>query len=465
MSTRETTLGTVRGTPTQGLIGATVGFFVGFAAVSLFGPTVNYLQEAAGLSAGLAGLLVSVPNLSGSLLRIPFSAMVDRDGGRTPFLILLITSVVGVAGVWAIITFGEEMLRELFPLLLVFGVAGGAGIATFSVGISQTSYWFPQRSQGSALGAYAGIGNIAPGLFALLLGVAIPLIGISGSYLAWLGFLVVGVFAYLVLGRNAPYFQLVSRGTDPERAREVASRHGQVLFPRGRAVDALKASAAVWRTWALVGVYFTTFGGFIALTGWFPKYWDGYLGVELGAAGALTAAFSIGASVIRVAGGPLSDRVGGERAALGALLTIAVGAVVMMLAAGVAAAAVGFALLALGMGVGNAATFKLVPQEVPHAVSGAAGWVGGLGAFGGFVIPNVMAQFVRTGAPGDPGYAVGFVVFLVLGLASAALVLLLEVTRKRRSAAGSAESADTTAAAAESDDQAKAEKAKEADAV
>ncbi len=38
---------------------------------------------------------------------------------------------------------------------------------------ARTSYWFPRRSQGSALGAYAGIGNIAPGLFALLLGVAI----------------------------------------------------------------------------------------------------------------------------------------------------------------------------------------------------------------------------------------------------------------------------------------------------
>ena len=431
MSTQTTALGQVRGTPTQGLIGATVGFFVGFAAVSLFGPTVRYLQEAAGLSAGLAGLLISVPSLSGSLLRIPFSAMVDRDGGRAPFLILLGTSVVGVAGVWAIITFGTQMLRELFPLLLLFGVAGGAGIATFSVGISQTSYWFPQKAQGSALGTYAGVGNIAPGLFALILAVIIPFVGISGAYMAWLGFLVVGIAAYTLLGRNAPYFQFLDQGADRDQARAAATEHGQVLFPRGNAVDALKASASVWRTWALVGVYFTTFGGFIALTGWFPKYWDAYLGIELGTAGALTAAFSIGASVIRVAGGPISDRVGGERAALGSLLTIAAGAVVMMVASSVALAAVGFVLLALGMGVGNAATFKLVPQEVPHAVSGAAGWVGGLGAFGGFVIPNVMAQFVRSEAPGDPGYASGFVVFLVLGLVSAALVLVLEITRRR----------------------------------
>mgnify|MGYP006295134335 CR=1 FL=1 len=422
----------VRGTPIRGLIGATVGFFVGFAAVSLFGPTVRYLQEAAGLSAGLAGLLVSVPNLSGSLLRIPFSAMVDRNGGRASFLILLAVSAVGVAGVWAVITFGSHMLRELFPLLLVFGVAGGAGIATFSVGISQTSFWFSQNEQGTALGTYAGIGNVAPGLFALVLGVLLPLLGISGVYLAWLGFLLVGILAYVLLGRNAPYFQLRARGVKQDEARSVASQHGQVLFPKGNAVEALKSSASVWQTWALVGIYFTTFGGFIALTGWFPKYWDAYLGLELSVAGALTAGFSIGASLLRVVGGPISDRITGERAALISLLTVAAGGAVMTLSAGLVSGIIGFTLLALGMGVGNAATFKLVPQEVPQAVSGAAGWVGGLGAFGGFVIPNVMAQFVRTDQPGDPGYANGFIVFVILGLASAVLVLLLQRSRRAR---------------------------------
>ena len=42
-----------------------------------------------------------------------------------------------------------------------------------------------------------------------------------------------------------------------------------------------------------------------------------------------------------------------------------------------------------------------------------------------------MAVFVGSDATGDPGYASGFLVFLVLGLASAALVLVLELTRRR----------------------------------
>lgn len=430
----------IRGNRTTGLLGATLGFFVGFAAVSLFGPTVTYLQTAAGLSAGLAGLLIAIPNLTGSLLRIPFSAMVDKNGGRASFLILLVASAVGVAGVWALITFGEDSLRDLFPLLLVFGALGGCGIATFSVGISQTSYWFPQSGQGTALGAYAGIGNLAPGIFALLLGILVPTIGLDGSYLGWLGFLLLGIVAYITFGRNAPYFQLRDAGRDDEAARREAAEHGQELFPRGRARETLAASARTWQTWALVAVYFTTFGGFIALTGWFPKYWSAYFGLSLPLAGGLTAAFSISASLLRVAGGSVSDRIGGERAAALSLLVLLAGAVLLGLSANIALSVVGIALTAVGMGVGNAAVFKLVPQEVPDAVAGAAGWVGGLGAFGGFVIPNVLALFVGEGGVGSTGYARGFLSFVVLVAVSLAMVALLRAARSKREAGATVES-------------------------
>ena len=388
------------------------------------------------MSAGLAGLLISIPNLTGSLLRIPFSAMVNQDGGRKPFLILLSSAAVGVAGIWVLIAFAPDRLGELFPLLLLFGALGGFGIATFSVGISQTSFWYPQRAQGSALATYAGFGNMAPGLFALLLGLLIPAIGLAGSYLAWLVFLLVGIAAYAVLGRNAPSFQLERSGMPREAAIAAArSDHGQELFPKGNARQALVDSAKVWQTWALVFVYFTTFGGFIALTAWLPKYWGSFFGLDIALTGLLTAVFSVSASLLRVAGGPVSDRLGGERAAIASLAVIGIGAVVMSLAASVAVAVVGVVLLAIGMGVANAATFKLVPQEVPNAVSGAAGWVGGLGAFGGFVIPNFMAAFLTTADAADRGYAAGFLVFVLLAGASAVLVFLMQSSRSRRTRA------------------------------
>ncbi len=414
---------TIQGNPRLGLLGSTVGFFIGFAAVSLFGPTVAYLQQATALSAAAAGLLISIPNLTGSLLRIPFSAMVDGDGGRKPFLILLTVSLIGVIGIATIISQPAEALPGLFPWLLLFGALGGFGSATFSVGISQTSYWFGRSRQGSALGTYAGLGNLAPGVFAFLLStVTIPQFGLPASYVIWAVLLAIGTFAYFLLGKNAPYFQLRKAGVPDAEAREQAQAAGQELYPAGTMLQTLGRSAAIWQTWALVLVYFTTFGGFMALTGWFPKYWQGLHGFEIAAAGSMAALYSILASLSRVAGGGISDRFGGEKVAAISLIALAVGALGMAVAPTVGLAVVSMLVMSVAMGMANAAVFKLVPQAVPNAVGGAAGWVGGLGAFGGFVLPNVMAAFLVNGAV---GYARGFIVFIALGIISFVAVVVI----------------------------------------
>lgn len=417
-----------RGTPTSGLWAATLGFFFGFAAVSLFGPTAHQLAGPMHLTASQIGLLVAVPSLSGSLLRIPFAAWVDTSGGRKPFLVLLLLSIVGMAGLALVIhtLYPDHLTHAFFPLLLVLGLLCGSGIATFSVGIGQVSYWFPQRRQGFALGTYAGVGNLAPGLFSFLLPVALSGFGLGTAYLAWLAFLVVGTALYFLLGQNAPYFQLRDAGTAPDAARTRARAGGQELFPAGSAVDTLVHSARVWRTWILVLLYFTTFGGFLALTAWLPTYWLEYLGTTAVAAGALTAVYSLLASAIRVLGGSFADTLGGERTALLALAITLLGAVIMTFSGVLVLSVVGVVLMAAGMGVNNAAVFKLVPRVVPHAVGGAAGWVGGLGAFGGFVIPPVMALFVRGGSAG--GYATGFVVFVALAAVAMLAALLLRVS-------------------------------------
>jgi NNP family nitrate/nitrite transporter-like MFS transporter len=383
----------LKGSPTEGLFGATLGFFIGFAAVSLFGPTAHKFKEIMDLSPVLVGLLVAMPMLSGSLLRIPFSAWVDTTGGRKPFLTLLVLSIVGMAGVTLLLytLYPERLTAAYYPLVLLLGLLSGCGIATFSVGISQVSYWFPQSRQGWALGTYAGLGNIAPGLFAFLLPLALSAWGLTGSYLAWLMFLILGTALYWATGRNAWYFQLRAQGAPPEEAQRTAREHGQEIFPAGSLLDSLKISAKVWKTWVLVILYFTTFGGFIALTAWLPTYWKSFFGVSAVAAGSLTALYSILTSVIRVFGGSLSDRIGGENTALLSLTTMLTGALLMTLSQSYGLSILGSVLMALGMGVNNAAVFKLVPQEVPQAVGGAAGWVGGLGAFGGFAILELIA--------------------------------------------------------------------------
>lgn len=415
----------LRGSPREGLFGATLGFFIGFAAVALFGSTAHRFQEVMSLDPALVGLLVAAPSLSGSLLRIPFSAWVDTTGGRRPFLTLLGLSIVGMTGLFLVVQvlYPDRLTASLYPLLLLLGILAGCGIAIFSVGISQVSYWYPQERQGTALGTYAGIGNIAPGLFSLILPLALAGWGLAVSYLAWLAFLLVGTALYFFTGKNAWYFQLRDAGADPEDARRTARRHGQELFPAGSPLQSLGISARIWKTWVLVVLYFTTFGGFIALTAWLPTYWQSFFGLSAVGAGLLTAVYSLLTSVIRVPGGSLSDRLGGERTALLALGTTAAGAAIMSLSGTVALSVFATAVMAVGMGVNNAAVFKLVPQEIPKAVGGAAGWVGGLGAFGGFAIPPLMGLMVDR--QGEIGYARGFIIVLALALASLVLARVL----------------------------------------
>ena len=415
----------VQGTPRQGLIGATIGFFIGLAAIALFGTTAQKFKEAMQLTPVMVGLLVATPSFSGSLLRIPFSAWVDTTGGRKPLLILLGLSILGITGLTLVTTalYPARLTPSLYPLLLLLGVLSGCGAATFSVGISQVSYWFPKAQQGSALGIYAGAGNLAPGTFTLILPFAISVLGLAGSYLAWLTLLIVGTAAYYFVGRNSPYFQLLAQGQSPSTAKQAALQSGQEIFPMGSTTDSLLRSARVWKTWALVGIYFVTQGGFLALTTWLPTYWKSFFAASLTTAGLLAALFSILTSLIRIAGGKLSDRIGGENTSLLSLAVLLGGAVMMTFSHAWGLSLLAEILLGLGMGVGNAAVFKLVSQAVPEAVGGASGWVGGLGAFGGFVFPPLLGLVVRL--QGEPGYATGFVLFIGLAIVALGLAVVL----------------------------------------
>jgi NNP family nitrate/nitrite transporter-like MFS transporter len=419
----------LKSNPRSGLISATIGFFVGFAAVSLYGPTGPHFKEAMALSGTMLGLLVAIPQLTGSLLRIPFGAWVDKVGGKRPLTTLLVLSIVGLGGVtlMLLLLFPEQLTADYYPLILVFGALSGCGVATFSVGIPQTSYWYPQKRQGVALGTYAGLGNMAPGIFTLLIPLVLAAWGVPGAYAAWLAFLVIGTIVYVLIAHDAYYFQLRANGEDEATSKQVAGELGQELFPSGKVMEALKTSAKVGRTWALVFLYFTSFGGFLALTSWFPSYWQILHGFGPGLAGVLGGVgFSLLASVVRVYGGHVSDRFGGERIAILSFSMVLVGALLLVFGLSFVPSLIGELVIAVGMGMGNAAVFKLVAKYVPEAVGGASGWVGGLGAFGGFVVPPLLGLFVDLF--GEAGWSRGFIVYIVLAVICIAIALIL---RKR----------------------------------
>lgn len=421
----------LQGSPQAGLAMGTWGFFIGFAAVALYGPAANAFQQSMQLSPLLVGLLVAAPQLTGSLLRIPFGAWVDKVGGRLPMLTLFGMSIVGMWGLVFILVTVPHVTPTLYPVILLFGFMSGCGVASFSVGVPQVSYWFPRNRQGTALGIFGGVGNLAPGLFTLILPFAIGALGLAGSYLAWLAFLLIGAGVYGWLARDAFYFQLRARGSDAEEARSVAQSCGQELFPSESVWGALITAADETRTWGLTFLYFVSFGGFLALTAWFPTYWINLHHLSITNAGILGGVgFSLLAAVVRVFGGPLAERFGGEWMAAVAFTIVLLGAVLLTTVTNFPINVAGELLIGLGMGLGNAAVFKMVPKYVPHAVGGASGLVGGLGALGGFVIPPTLGLF--AGALGESGYSGGFFIYVVLAVA--AIMVSIGFIRTRNTA-------------------------------
>jgi NNP family nitrate/nitrite transporter-like MFS transporter len=412
-----------KSSPASALVWITLAFFAGFAGVSAYGPIIAKLKTTMMLSPLWMGLLASCPALTGSLLRIPFGAMVDRFGGKTPILVLLSLATAGVAGITLMFTLAPRPTSVHYPLFLFFGVLCGCGIAVFSVGIPSVSYWYPQKKQGRALALYAGLGNLAPGLFAMALPSLVVALGFITSYVLWFVLLAVLLVFVLIYMKDAPYFQYRQMGIDIDPDALLLAC-GEELIPSGNALASIKKAGADWRTWALTFFYFVSFGGFIALTVWLPTYWAEFFSIGLVAAGLLTALYSLASSLLRVAGGFASDRLGGETVVLASFVAIALGAAVMAMAADAFAVALtGQMILALGMGFANAAVFKLVPKYSPKAVGGAAGIVGGLGAFGGFVIPPLMGLLVKV--YGASGYPRGYIVFVVLALVALAVFFIL----------------------------------------
>jgi MFS transporter, NNP family, nitrate/nitrite transporter len=112
--------------------------------------------------------------------------------------------------------------------------------------------------------------------------------------------------------------------------------------------------------------------------------------------------FVFPASLLRPLGGWISDKFGATRVML-AVFWIMLGAGLLLsipIYAGVWAFTGLLLLLGCGMGIGKAATFKLIPEQFPRDVGAVGGLVGMLGALGGVLIPLAVVPLqAATGQP------------------------------------------------------------------
>jgi NNP family nitrate/nitrite transporter-like MFS transporter len=379
---------------------ATVAFTVCFYAWSLLGPLSPDLQEELELSDVETSAMVAVPVLLGSLMRIPLGWLTDRYGGRRVFAALIAYTLLPLVAlaVW----------HDSLGVILVLGFLLGFTGASFAVGVPFAGGWYPPERRGFALGIYGmGMGGT------VIAGLTAPTIadewGLSAPF--WFAaalMLVVGV-VWVALARDA-----TSPATGPSPAM----------------LAALSVFRSSGRAWALTLFYFLAFGGFVAMFLYLPKLLTEVHDLTKADAGARAAGFALLAVIGRPTGGWLSDRVGAPRVLLVSFVAVAVLALALSAVyESMVPLTIACLSMALALGLGTGAVFKLVADWFPDRVGTVTGVVGAAGGLGGFFPPLVMG-LVKS-ATG--GYALGFVLMALVAVAC--LVVLRALREPERPAA------------------------------
>jgi NNP family nitrate/nitrite transporter-like MFS transporter len=164
-----------------------------------------------------------------------------------------------------------------------------------------------------------------------------------------------------------------------------------------------------------------TFGGYVGLSSYLPTFFRDQYNVKPVTAGYLTAAAAFVGSAVRPLGGYVADRIGGSRLLLyllcGIITVYGVGATLPGLDVMVIVLMSGMACL----GMGNGATFQLVPRRFHSQVGIATGVIGAIGGLGGFLLPALLGTAKQiTGS-----FSAGFVVLCGAGVCALSILYLL----------------------------------------
>lgn len=356
--------------PHRPLALGTLSFAVSFAVWGLISAFAPRFRDLFSLSGTQTALLVALPVLLGSLGRFPMGLLADRLGGRRVFTVLLILIAVPA---WLVPA--AKSYESLLAVAFFLGLAGSA----FPVGVGFVSRWTPPARQGSALGVY-GLGNVGQSAAVFLGPLLAAAMGWQNVFRGMAVLSVVWGVAFGLLARNAPG----------------APRPAGL----GAALRVLRQPLA----WVLSLFYFLTFGGFVAFAVYLPTLLRDAFGLAPADAGFRAAGFVLLATLLRPAGGWLSDRIGGARVLAGVFLGVVPFALLLTWPA-----MLPFTVGALGcaalLGLGNGAVFKLVPQYFPTETGTVTGLVGAMGGLGGFFPPLLLGFFRdRLGAVW-PGFA------------------------------------------------------------
>src|SRR5699024_5773540 len=108
--------------------------------------------------------MAAMPGLSGGALRLLGMVLPPKIGTRKMVALTTLLLLLPVVGWGFEVTNPDVPYWRLMGLAILSGIGGGA----FSGFMPSTSYFFPKREQGTALGIQAGIGNFGVSVVQLL---------------------------------------------------------------------------------------------------------------------------------------------------------------------------------------------------------------------------------------------------------------------------------------------------------
>jgi MFS transporter, NNP family, nitrate/nitrite transporter len=360
---------------------STTAFTVCFMVWMMFAVIGIPIKQNLGLNETQFGILVALPVLTGSLIRLPLGMWTDRFGGRIVFIILMLSTVFPI---W-LISRATEFWHFLVTGLFV-GVAGGS----FTVGIAYCARWFPKHRQGLAMGIF-GAGNT---------GAAVNKLVAPSIVVAFGWAMVPQVYAVLMLVTAILFWFFTY--TDEQHST------GDTHVTIKEELMVLK-DPTVWR---YSQYYSIVFGGYVALSLWMTKYYISEYGFDIRLAALLAAAFSIPGGLLRVVGGWFADKYGAHTITWWVLwiglvclfflsypqtdLTIQTVTGPKTFHLGLNATMFTIIMFAMGIAfaIGKASVFKYISDDYPHNIGVVSGIVGLAGGMGGFVLPIMFGALV-----------------------------------------------------------------------
>ena len=372
-------------------------------------PEVGFQFDKAQLS-----WLVALPALSGATMRIFYSFMVPIFGGRRWTAIS--TASLLIPTIW--LGFAIQNPDTTFTTFAIIALLCGLGGANFSSSMSNISFFYPKSKQGTALGLNAGLGNL----------------GVSVSQ-----FVIPAVIGFSLFGALAGEGQMTESGkvlylqnaafvwVIPIAIMTVLAWFGMNDLSGAKA--SFKEQSVIFgrqHTWIMCILYLATFGSFIGFSAAFPMV----IKQSFPDVDPLKVAFlgPLVGALFRPVGGWLADKIGGARVTFWVYVVMAISVVAVMFflkMGNFIGYFVGFMLLFMTSGIGNASTFRMIPvifrtmherYNSPDLVNQArkesaavVGFAGGFAAYGGFFIPKMFGSGL-----GANGTFTALIVFYVI---------------------------------------------------